>query len=59
MLGKYYVYASEPWEEYRIAVWWVVAKPPAILNEPVFATEEEAMHGVFMRRVADLRASAN
>jgi hypothetical protein len=59
VLGKYFVYASKPWEEYRIAVVVGRGEPPAILSEPVFVTEEEAMHGVFMRRVADLRASAS
>jgi hypothetical protein len=56
ILGKYYVYSSEPWEDYRIAVVVERGKAPAILEEPVFASEEEAMHGVFLRRVADLRA---
>ena len=56
ILGKYYVYSSEPWEDYRIAVVVERGKAPAILEKPVFASEEEAMHGVFLRRVADLRA---
>ena len=29
------------------------------LDEPVFATEEEAMHGVFLRRLADLANAEN
>ena len=51
VLGKYFVYASKPWHEYRIAVVVGRGEPAEILEEPVFATEEEAMHGVFMRRV--------
>ena len=56
-LGKYFVYAIEPWAEYRIAVIEERGKPPTILDSPVFASEAEAMHGVFMRRIDDLRAS--
>lgn len=56
VLGKYFVYASNPWHEYRIAVVVGRGEPAEILEEPVFATEEEAMHGVFMRRVEELRA---
>jgi hypothetical protein len=59
ILGKYFVYASEPWREYRIAMVVERGEPATILDEPVFATEEEAMHGVFMRRIADLRARAD
>ena len=57
VLGKYFVYASEPWREYRIAVVTERGRPPQILDEPVFATEEEAMHGVFLKRCDELRAS--
>lgn len=58
VLGKYFVYASEPWKEYRIAAVVDRAEPAKIFDEPVFATEDEAMHGVFLRRVEELRASA-
>jgi hypothetical protein len=54
VLGKYFVYATEPWEEYRIAIVRERGQPPDILEEPIFGSEEQAMHGVFLRRVADL-----
>jgi hypothetical protein len=57
ILGKYVVYASEPWREYRIAAVTERGQPPTILDEQVFASEEEAMHGVFMQRCNELRAS--
>ena len=57
ILGKYFVYASEPWRRYRIAMVTERGEPPKILDEPVFASEEEAMHGVFLKRCEDLRAS--
>jgi branched-chain amino acid transport system permease protein len=59
ILGKYFVYASEPWKEYRIAAVVERGRPARVFDEPVFATEEEAMHGVFMRRVEELRASTD
>ena len=57
VLGKYFVYASEPWRQYRIALVTDRGRPPEVLDEPVFASEEEAMHGVFMKRCDELRAS--
>ena len=56
--GKYIVVATRPWEEYRIGVLSGVRGTPAsILDGETFATEEEAMHGVFLRRVRDLRGA--
>jgi branched-chain amino acid transport system permease protein len=56
--GKYILVATEPWREYRIATLsgtrGEVAK---ILGEETFASEEEGLHGIFLRRVADLRAA--
>ena len=57
VLGKYCICTSEPWLEYRIAVVVERGAPPVVLDEPVFATEEEAMHGVFLKRLADLAAA--
>ena len=54
IVGKYFVYATEPWEEYRIGIVRERGQPPEILDEPVFGSEDEAMHGVFVRRVAEL-----
>lgn len=59
VLGKYYIYSSDPWREYRIAVIVGRGEAPEVLPEPVFATEEEAMHGVFMKRVEALMSSDN
>ena len=58
-LGKYCICTSEPWLEYRIALIVERGAPPVVLDEPVFAGEEEAMHGVFLRRLADLAAAEN
>jgi branched-chain amino acid transport system permease protein len=56
--GKYIIVATTPWQEYRIGVLsGVRGKTATILDDATFATEEEAMHGVFLRRVRDLRAS--
>lgn len=56
--GKYVVVATAPWEEYRVGVLTGErGKPARILAEEAFATEEEAMHGVFLRRIRDLRES--
>lgn len=53
--GKYIIVASVPWQEYRIGVLsGARGAPPEVLEEPVFATEEEAIHGVFLSRVRDL-----
>jgi hypothetical protein len=56
--GKLGVVAVEPWREYRLGVLsGVRGELPKVLDEPVFATEEEALHGVFLARVRDLGAS--
>jgi hypothetical protein len=56
--GKYLIVATRPWEEYRIAVLSGRRGEPAqLLDDGSFPTEEAAMHGVFLRRVRDLRGS--
>jgi branched-chain amino acid transport system permease protein len=56
--GKYVVVATEPWREYRIgALSGVRGVAPQVLDEPIFASEEEALHGVFVARIRDLVAS--
>jgi hypothetical protein len=56
--GKYIVVATKPWGEYRIGVLTGErGRVPEILDDATFGTEEEAMHGIFLRRVADLRGS--
>ena len=54
--GKEIIVATEPWKEYRIGLLTGARGMPAtILDDETFATEEEAMHGVFLRRVRMLR----
>lgn len=54
--GKYVIVAVRPWEEYRIAaLTGVHGEAPTVLDDGPYGTEEEAMHAVFLRRVADLR----
>jgi branched-chain amino acid transport system permease protein len=53
--GKYIIVATKPWEEYAIGVLsGVRGEPATILDGPRFATEDEALHGIFLRRVDDL-----
>ena len=55
--GKYVIVAVRPWQEYRIAaLTGVHGQAPTVLDDGPYATEQEAMHAVFLRRVADLRA---
>jgi branched-chain amino acid transport system permease protein len=54
--GKYVIVAVRPWQEYRIAtLTGVHGEAPPVLDDGPWATEQEAMHAVFLRRVADLR----
>lgn len=56
--GKYIIVATKPWEEYRIGVLsGVRGRPAELLDGETFPTEEDAMHGVFLRRVRELRGS--
>jgi hypothetical protein len=53
--GKYLIVAVQAWSDYRIGVLpGVRGAPLEVLEEPSFPTEEEAMHGVFRKRVDDL-----
>lgn len=55
--GKYVVVAVRPWAEYRIAaLTGVHGEAPVVLDDGPYATEAAAMHAVFLRRVAELRA---
>jgi branched-chain amino acid transport system permease protein len=54
--GKYVIVAVRPWAEYRIAaLTGVRGEAPTLLDHGPYATEAEAMHGVFLRRVEQLR----
>src|SRR5581483_9606051 len=57
--GKYIIVAVRPWEEYRIGVLSGVRGQPATIldDDGPFASEEEAMHGIFLRRVRELRGA--
>ena len=56
--GKYIIVATKAWEEYRIGVLsGVRGQPAAILGDQAFASEEDAIHGIFLRRVRDLQES--
>nr|WP_012476891.1 N,N-dimethylformamidase subunit alpha [Paracoccus aminophilus]C9DQ22.1 RecName: Full=N,N-dimethylformamidase alpha subunit; AltName: Full=N,N-dimethylformamidase light chain [Paracoccus aminophilus]ACV81785.1 DmfA1 [Paracoccus aminophilus JCM 7686] len=52
--GKYYIYTEREWSSYRIAEIREFGKLP-VLTDDSFATEEEAMHAVFLKRIEDVR----
>lgn len=57
--GKLVIVAVRPWEQYRLAaLTGVHGEAPEVLDNGPYATEGEAMHAAFLRRVADMRASA-
>jgi branched-chain amino acid transport system permease protein len=52
------VVAEEPWRDYRIGILsGARGVLPKVLDEPVFASEQDALHGVFLARIRDLRES--
>jgi len=56
--GKHVIVAVQPWVEYRIAVLsGVPGQAPTVLDDGPWPTEQEAMHAVFLKRVADLQAT--
>jgi hypothetical protein len=57
IIGKEFVYAVRPYEEYKVGVVTGRGEPAAMLDDRTFATEEEAVHAVFLRRVEKLRGS--
>lgn len=53
--GKYVGVMVRPWREYRIGVLpGRRGSAPDVLDEPTFGTEEDVLHGIFLRRVEDL-----
>lgn len=54
-LGKYYI-LSDDWGDYQIARVEDWGQPPTIYDE-TYASEEASMHGVFMKRIDDLRGA--
>jgi branched-chain amino acid transport system permease protein len=56
--GKYILVAVRPWQEYRIGTLsGTRGEVVKILGDEPFATEEDGLHGIFLKRVADLRAA--
>jgi hypothetical protein len=54
--GKYLILAVRPWAEYRIVrLTGVRGQAPSALGDGPYATEAEATHAVFLKRVAELR----
>ncbi len=52
---KYAVLAAKPFAEYRIvALSGRRGVPPRIVDDQVFNAQEEALHGIFLKRVQDL-----
>jgi hypothetical protein len=56
IIGKEFVYAVRPYAEYRIGIVTERGRPADMLDDRTFASEEEAVHAVFLARVAKLRA---
>jgi branched-chain amino acid transport system permease protein len=55
--GKFVIVAVRPWAEYRIAaLTGARGTAPTLLDDGPYPSEAEAMHGVFLRRVEQLRA---
>lgn len=51
------IVAVRPWAEYRIAaLTGARGTAPTLLDDGPYTSEAEAMHGVFLRRVEQLRA---
>ncbi len=54
--GKYIIVATKPWGEYKVGVLsGHRGHTASIADDETFASEEEAMHGIFLRRVNELR----
>jgi hypothetical protein len=52
MEGKPFVYIAKPYREYRVGMMTPRGKEAVVLEEETFATEREAQHAVFLRRLA-------
>ena len=56
--GKYAIVATEPFAAYRVvALSGKRGVPPRYVDDTVYASEAEAFHGLFLRRVNDLLES--
>lgn len=57
-IDKYSVAVIEPFKSYRVvALSGVRGVAPRVVDDKVYATQDEAFHGVFVRRVQDLMES--
>lgn len=55
IIGKEFVYAAEPHGEYRVGVVTARGTAAELLDDKTYATEQEAIHAVFLARVQKLR----
>jgi branched-chain amino acid transport system permease protein len=55
LAGKYVAVMTTPWSEYKIGVLpGVRGQSPSLIDDETYATEEEVLHGIFVRRIRDL-----
>lgn len=52
--GKSFAYAEQPYRQYRLGVMRARGTPPTVHDDRVFTSEREAVHAVFMERLAKL-----
>ncbi len=52
--GKSFAYAEQPYRQYRLGVLRARGTPPVIFDDRSYASEREAVHAVFMARLAKL-----
>ncbi len=57
--GKLIVVEEEPWRRYRIGVLTGVPGEPAAILEDRYATYDECLHAIFVRRIEDLMAGSD
>ncbi len=55
ILGKEFVYVEEPYRRYRLGLITARGTPADIALEPVFSSEIDAMHALFLMRLEKLR----
>jgi hypothetical protein len=57
IIGKEFVYAVRPYEAYQVGIVTSRGQAGALLDDTTYASEDEAVHAVFMARVNKLRAT--
>jgi hypothetical protein len=58
-LGKHFIYTEQAWSDYRIATIGGRGETLRLVGDASYSSEEEAMHAVFLIRVAAIRAAAS